>query len=433
MPLGEITSIEIQPQGVTLTWENGERHDLPAVWWLHNSPSRIDSQTGQRLVDILDLPMVPRIASGRLTDGALEIEFDEPSEAVSYPVGLLRSWLDTHHEDDERERWTGRVAASFPEFPYESVREDAGQRLEWLSELHRHGIVLLRNVPVEDGMVTRVVEWFGFVRETNYGRYFRIQSVPEPASLVHTRQGLLPHTDNPYRRPVPGLQLLHCMYNEVEGGESIFVDGLQVAAELEADAPEAYRELTRHPVTFRYRDSQNDLQATRRIIRCDSLGRIVAIHYSPRSIRPPHPQYGDVSMFYEAYRQFAQRVADPRLQHRNRFQPGDLLIFDNHRLLHGRFPYQAEGRRELQCCYAEKDGFLSTLQMRRWPRPRGRKRGQVPKAGTALRVLCTLGTGPLSDRPPTGPLFRTRPAFRIRRCRVSAGRGSHRGYSPCRR
>ena len=36
---------------------------------------------------------------------------------------------------------------------------------------------------------------------------------------------LAPHTDNPYRNPVPCIQLLHCIENEVSGGLSTLVDG----------------------------------------------------------------------------------------------------------------------------------------------------------------------------------------------------------------
>ena len=47
--------------------------------------------------------------------------------------------------------------------------------------------------------------------------------------LAYTSLGLSPHTDNPYRKPVPCIQLLHCIINEVSGGHSTLVDGFKVA------------------------------------------------------------------------------------------------------------------------------------------------------------------------------------------------------------
>jgi gamma-butyrobetaine dioxygenase len=58
-------------------------------------------------------------------------------------------------------------------------------------------------------MVLTVAETFGFVRETNYGRLFDVRVVPDPSNLAFTSREILPHTDNPYRDPVPTLQLLH--------------------------------------------------------------------------------------------------------------------------------------------------------------------------------------------------------------------------------
>jgi hypothetical protein len=59
-----------------------------------------------------------------------------------------------------------------------------------------------------------VIELFGCVRETNYGRLFDVVSVENPSNLAYTGLALGSHTDNPYRDPVPQLQLLHCL----EGG-----------------------------------------------------------------------------------------------------------------------------------------------------------------------------------------------------------------------
>ena len=70
-----------------------------------------------------------------------------------------------------------------------------------------------------------VAELFGYVRETNYGRWFEVSAEVNPSNLAYTNLGLQAHTDNPYRDPVPTLQFLACLENTVEGGDSIVVDG----------------------------------------------------------------------------------------------------------------------------------------------------------------------------------------------------------------
>ena len=66
----------------------------------------------------------------------------------------------------------------------------------------------------------------GSVRRTNFGEHFNVSSKPNPNDLAYTPLPLAPHTDNPYRNPVPCIQILHCIENEVTGGLSTLVDGL---------------------------------------------------------------------------------------------------------------------------------------------------------------------------------------------------------------
>jgi gamma-butyrobetaine dioxygenase len=98
----------------------------------------------------------------------------------------------------------------------------------------RRGFVLLHDVPAESGMVLEVAASFGFVRETNYGRLFDVRVEPEPGNLAFTSREILPHTDNPYRDPVPTVQLMHCLRTSEDGGDTGLVDGFAAAAALRA-------------------------------------------------------------------------------------------------------------------------------------------------------------------------------------------------------
>ena len=70
-----------------------------------------------------------------------------------------------------------------------------------------------------------MVALFGYIRETNYGRWFDVRAEVNPTNLAYTSLGLQAHTDNPYRDPVPTLQILYCLESSVEGGDSYVVDG----------------------------------------------------------------------------------------------------------------------------------------------------------------------------------------------------------------
>ena len=83
-------------------------------------------------------------------------------------------------------------------------------------------------------MVAEVGDRIGIVRTTNYGRLFDVISKPDPNNLAYTALALGVHTDNPYRDPTPGYQLLHCLVAEAPGGNRA-PGGGRDGAEQDAD------------------------------------------------------------------------------------------------------------------------------------------------------------------------------------------------------
>lgn len=231
-----------------------------------------------------------------------------------------------------------------------------------MTQVRDLGFTVLRGVPTEPGMVCRVIALFGYVRETNYGRLFDVRAVERATNLAYTDLTLANHTDNPYRDPVPQLQLLHCLQAAEDGGESVVVDGFAAAAWLRANAPDDFTLLTRNPVGFRYHQSGTvDLRASAPLIELDVEGEVRAVRYNGRSMAPLDLPEDRVVPFYQACRRFAQRLHDPAATVSFRLSPGDLFIVDNQRVLHGRRGFG--GKRHLQGAYADKDGLLSRLRI----------------------------------------------------------------------
>jgi len=190
-----------------------------------------------------------------------------------------------------------------------------------------------------------------------------------PANLAFTGLPIGPHTDNPYRDPVPTLQLLHCLTSAADGGESGLLDGFLAAALLRAEDPAAFDCLTRTPVTFCYSDATAELRATRPMIGVSPAGRTREVRYNSRSMQPLRPRSDcpaaaaadEMREFYLAYRAFAAILLRPALTLRFGLAPGDCVVFDNTRILHSRTGFAATGRRHLQGCYADIDGAESTV------------------------------------------------------------------------
>ena len=342
----------------------------PALWLRDNCPCPrcADQASGQKLFSITDLPAEVAIAAIEVSDEQIEVRFAPDGHRSVF----TRAWLAAHRPgrgpvpdlraEDAKLLWQATdLTGNPPHGSWPRFQQDAAHRESCLDALLHKGFVLLYDVPTADREVLEVAAGFGYVRHTNYGVLFDVRAQENAANLAFTSLPIKPHTDNPYRDPVPTIQLLHCLRNAAQGGDSGLVDGFHAAALLRAAAPEQFELLTRTPVVFRYADAGADLAATRPLIGLDPLGRIREVRFNNRSMQPLTLPADEIGDYYRAYRHFAELLYRPEAQFTLRLEPGDCLVFDNTRILHSRTGFTASGERHLQGCYADLDGAASNL------------------------------------------------------------------------
>ena len=73
----------------------------------------------------------------------------------------------------------------------------------------------------------------------------------------------------------------------------------------------------------------------------------------------------DMPRAYAALKLFSATAAEPRFQMRYPFRPGDLVGFDNRRILHGRDAYSSGGQRHLRGLYMDHDEVHSYSRRRK--------------------------------------------------------------------
>lgn len=341
--------------------------------WLRDNARDAETRSpanGQRLITLLDIPAETRIADAGWHEGRLSLRFEPEGRLIEFDP----DWLLAHAYDRPRPReigWTGSevtrwnaaAGQAVPVETYQIVRNDKAALRRWLSAVRRYGFARLTGAHVSAGMVAEVAEWFGHVRETNYGRIFDVRAEANASNLAYTNLGLQAHTDNPYRDPVPGLQILACLQNSVEGGGSILVDGFEAARRLQEESPEGFALLTSHCARFDYSGAEGvRLRSKRPLLELGSDGELLAVRFNNRSAAAFTDIPFDVMpAYYAAYRRLAELIEDPALALRFRLEPGELFIVDNMRVLHARDAFTGGGERWLQGCYADKDGLLSRL------------------------------------------------------------------------
>jgi Taurine catabolism dioxygenase TauD, TfdA family/Gamma-butyrobetaine hydroxylase-like, N-terminal len=372
MPTTVSASATASPDALCIEWEDGTRSEFASVWLRDNLPEDRDGHSGQRLTDVTTLPAEPRIRSATVADTDVRIVWqDEPRVSI-----FALDWLYDHRSARNpnapppvRTWLDGALLQARRDFAWQTMTgmsADPELRLQWLTRLLQDGMAFMSEVAPVDAGILQAMTLVGRVAETNYGLVFDVRTVAEPENLAYSDRGLGLHTDNPYRQPVPGFQALHTLVAAPDGGESVFADGFALAEHLRQRVPEAFEILTRTPVPFRYRSRQADLYAERPLIQLDCAGAVAAVHYNSRSIAPLRLPAQDCRAFYAAYRHLGTLLREPRFQLRIRLGNGDIVVFDNQRILHGRSGFASSSYpRHLRGCYLTRDSVYSEAALLR--------------------------------------------------------------------
>ena len=252
----------------------------------------------------------------------------------------------------------------FKEFNFDYSLEAEMQMLELLEYFHQYGFVVVKGLHAKEGEIINFAERIGFIRETNFGKTFDVRSKKQPNDLAYTSIELGPHTDNPYRRPVPSIQFLFCVENSCVGGNSTLVDGFQVAKDLKVYHPDAFKILTETNIFYRFTDQDTVLENTGTTIELDDEGNFVQIRFSNRLDLVPYQSPDKLAKYYDAKRIFHKMINSEKYLINFRLPSGGLLIMDNYRLLHGRTSFNtSEGSRFLQGLYIDHDSIESKYKI----------------------------------------------------------------------
>jgi gamma-butyrobetaine dioxygenase len=358
--------LSFTPEVLRVEWPDGAHAAFPSVWLRDNRTIDRDAGNGQRLVDVADLPAAPRLSAATVDGDSVAIEWSGEEGAARFAL----CWLRAHGPRSDRRppellvhRWLDGAALDarkdFAWLTLQTLADDAARRLGWMQSLLKQGLAFLKGVPTVENAILHAVRRIGLVIETNYGRVFDVRSVPRPENLAYSDAGLGLHTDNPYRDPVPGFQVLHCLIASREGGDNLLADGFAIAEHLRSTDRGGFDLLSETPVPFHYRSKDAELYSERPLIELASDREVRAINYNNRSIAPLPPGPG-TERYYAAYRRFAGLLRESRFQLRLRLDDGDLMAFDNRRILHGRTGFSsARFGRHLQGLYLSRDSVLS--------------------------------------------------------------------------
>ena len=368
-----IKKLSIAGDELVIEWHDGKESRLYSHWLRDHCqmPTSIDVDNGQRLFSVVNIPQETYIEKAYKDEkGNVCVRF-QPENHLSV---FLQSWLRKNcydlnlHFDDRSEKqkhlWQkDSFKADLPFINYESMCNDENVKLDALRLVKNVGFFVLENVPTTEGQVLKVISELGYTRETNYGALFEVRTEVNPNNLAYTNMGLGSHTDNPYRDPVPTVQLLHCLESSTEGGDSVLVDGFKAATVLRQESKEDFDILTRTWINFRFSDDKTDLRSRVPMIELNDNNEIVKVRYNNRSIDTIKLPTNKIRHFYKAYRHWSEIIEREDLKITFKLSEGDLMLLDNTRIMHARTAFSKKGKRHLQGAYTDLDGLYSLLNV----------------------------------------------------------------------
>ncbi|POW10359.1 hypothetical protein PSHT_08776 [Puccinia striiformis] len=323
------TRVDMEVEGLSLTWPDGHKSFIEFSFLLQNS---------------YEPPLGP---SRQLTSSQIrKTKYLWDKTIISYMPQV--SYNDIFSSDEST--WKGDFYV-----------------LEWLRKIDKYGFCLVDDVPSNPEATEELLKRIAFIRETHYGAFWDFTANMEHGDTAYTNLPLGAHTDTTYFSDPAGLQLFHLLSPPTshEGGKSLLVDGFAAAEKLRREQPAAYRVLSEVPIDT-HASGGTDV-AFKPVLpqpvfsHHPRTGELTIIRWNPDDRLPIRGRSGqEVKQLYLAIREWEKIIKSDQMELWTQMKMGQALIFDNHRVLHGRSSFT--GSRRLCGGYVNRDDYRSRLR-----------------------------------------------------------------------
>lgn len=357
---------------VTVIFEDGSNSTFHSIWLRDNCRCEHCGEPviGRRTSRLTDFPpdIRPTSVAANMPQ-TLTIIWDHEAHESRYDA----AWLKQHAYDTAEARQAKRCRpilwdkVFLKEPPIvASDRAATKQGLyDVLTTVRDFGICFISGGSAAPGEMEALALRFGHLQESNFGRVLNLRIDPSQRSIANSFQALPLHTDEPYRASPPGILIFHCVKVDPErGGRSEFLDGFKIATILRDEDPEAFNALVQNRQAWRrHFDGDVDISAQFPMITLDEFGDLAGFRLNDRVGSPLSIPPDQVEPYYRGYRRLVELSADPQFIISRRLQPGDIAIFDNHRVLHGRAAFDLHSERHLQWGSVKRGDMYSSLRI----------------------------------------------------------------------
>jgi gamma-butyrobetaine dioxygenase len=358
--------VSLGESGLEVPLADGSRGYFNYYWLRDNCPSSFDRETRERTYDVFqDIEPLP--VDARIDGEALEITWQGSGHVTRHRLDWLAPYAKglPRHDPAElpRRLWYADHYPKIARFSQPALLADRALVGRWAEALLVEGVAIVTDMPDSDAGLTETVRLLGQVRPTFFGDYFDVRVHASPVNLAYTNKALEMHTDVPAEELAPGVQFLHCRANSVAGGDNLILDGAAVAEDFRRDHPEDFALLAETEIPFYWEHEGFDVRSHQRVIELDRNGEVSGLTISQHLADVFDLPQRLLDRYYPALRRFGRLLRDPRYLVRYRLRAGECVVFDNHRVVHGRDAYEAgSGERYLRGTYVDRGELRSTYR-----------------------------------------------------------------------
>ena len=360
-----IKNIKILPDKINILFSNNKEDNFLNIWLRDHARDEDswDHRSNQRKIYTAKLDPKLHIKKAILKDNgkSVDILWSDLKKPINYTSNFfLENSKKSQKINNNIQIWDKKDIGEEMYTDFQNTITNEGFK-EFLKKLYKFGFVVIQNCKTEMSSVEKIAKKIGYVRESIFGGLWSFESNNDMADSAYTQDELRPHTDSTYSNDAPGLQLLLCCHYEATGGESIMVDGFKIAEKIYKENRDLYTLLSEIEVTGQYIGDGVFLEAKRPIFKLNSNKELIQVSFNNYDRAAFRMDDEKTLKFYDAIREFDLIANNREYQWRHILKPGELLIFNNWRILHGRGSFK--GDRKMSGCYINKEDFDSSCRM----------------------------------------------------------------------
>lgn len=377
LPTFVISDVSFDDDQVSVRFGPGTVSKFHHIWLRDSCQCEADyhPQTKQRLQDTFAIPEDIKPSNVRMDGSTLEITWDTKDKHVSrFPA----EWIILHSYDPvlmpnkeealDRKLWDAdTIRKNWPAVDCKAVMDTEAGVTEWVRKIFEYGFCMVDNVPISPEATEKLIERLSYIKPTHYGGFWDFTADLAKNDTAYTNLYIASHTDGTYWSDTPGLQLFHMLHHDGEGGENMLVDGFKAAEALKKQSPEAYDMLSKTFIPA-HSAGEDDVCITPTMplpvfTHHNQTGELVQVRWNncDRSIMDQWSDPNDVVKFYKAIRLWNALLTSKEYEIELKLKPGECLIFDNWRVLHGRIGFN--GNRRMCGAYVNRDDYISRVRL----------------------------------------------------------------------